>query len=168
MNRGLALLLLFPLSFAAFAQAPSDWERAEEARNWKEVELLLPGYPKESDYVEFFVSSASPFRFYLDKTSISIGKDGVVRYTLVARSPSGATNVSFEGIRCGTAEYRSYAFGRSDGTWSMRPTPWREIQRKSVQRWHAALNEEYLCRQGAAPNSPKEIVDGIGVGGLKR
>lgn len=165
---GLALLPLCPLPFGASAQPKSDWESAEEARNWKEVELLLPAYPKDSDLVEFFVSAASTFRFYLDPASISIGVDGVVRYALVARSPSGASNVSFDGIRCKTAEFRSYAFGRSDGTWSMRPTAWSRIQRRSVQRWHEALFEEYLCKRGTVPSSPKEIVDALKVGGFKR
>lgn len=161
---GSLVLVSHSASVLPQSQIKSDWETAEEARNWKEVEGKLPAFPKDQDLIEFFVSEANAFRFFLDSTSISIGADGVVRYTLVARSPSGSSNVSFEGVRCKTTESRTYAFGRADGSWSMRPTAWKKIERKSVQRWHEALHEDYLCKGSSPPFAAKEILQGLKTG----
>jgi hypothetical protein len=74
-----------------------------------------------------------------------VGKDGVVRFTLVARSPSGAENVSHEGIRCKNGVYKVYAFGRADRTWTERASDWRPIEPRGYQRWRNALWREYFC-----------------------
>lgn len=136
----------------------SDWEEANEEKNWREGSYVLPAYPAEEDLIEFFVSAASRFRFFVDAKSLSVSPDGVVRYTLVARSEGGAENVSFEGIRCSAGSYRIYATGHRDGTWSARPTDWRPIDPKSVARWHQALRREYFCPKGGHLRSAAEGV----------
>ena len=105
----------------------------------------MPAAPRQANLLPFFVSSASEFRFFVDGASISPGKDGVVRYTLIVRSPLGAETASYEGIRCATGEVKTYAFGRADRSWSARPGAWRRIEARSVQRWHDALWREYFC-----------------------
>ena len=139
----------------------SDWEEANEARNWREQDYSLPAYPKEENLIEFFVSAASCFRFFVDADSLSVTDDGVVRYTLVARSEGGAENVSFEGIRCSAGTYRIYATGHRGGTWSPRPTEWRPIDPKSVARWHQALRREYFCPKGMRLQSAAEGVEAL-------
>jgi hypothetical protein len=114
----LAALALAAHAVLGVAQPKSDWEIEVERRGWKESEYNLPAPPKPADVIEFFVSSATDFRFFVDPQSLSVGKDGVVRYTLLARSPSGAENVTFEGIRCSEGWLRVYA-GRGRG-WSER------------------------------------------------
>ena len=85
-------------------------------------------------------------RHYIDAKSISIGEDGVVRYTLVIRTAGGATNTSFEGIRCSTQEQKYYAIGRSDGTWSRARNPqWKRIEPRDVTRQHNVLYGAVLC-----------------------
>ena len=37
---------------------------------------------------------------FVDRASVSHGKDGVMRYTVVVRSASGASSVFHEGLRC--------------------------------------------------------------------
>lgn len=82
----------------------------------------------------------------MDPASVSVGKDGVVRYTLIARSPSAAMNVSYEGIRCQTYERKLYALGRSDGTWSKAREPqWTPIGNNQVNRQHAVLAGDFFC-----------------------
>lgn len=129
---------------------------------------MLPAYPRASGLLPFFVSAASDFRFFVDAASLSVGGDGVVRYTLVARSPQGADSVSFEGMRCDTREVRGYATGRADGTWSRRDTPWRKIESRSVQRWHNALAAEYFCPGNIPILSPAEGADALRRGGHPR
>ena len=77
-----------------------------------------------------------------------LGEDGVVRYVMVLRSPRGSENTFFEGIRCSTREWRSYAFGSSDGVWkSMVDQPWAPIADLGVQRYRERLYRYYFCRK---------------------
>ncbi len=143
----------------------SDWELEQERLNWKEGEIKLPAYPKTEDLVEFFVSGASSFRFFIDPASLSpAGRDGVVRYTLVARSPSGVANVSYEGMRCTTNSYKLYALG-NEGRWSVRESEWRPIEPRSVQRWHLELRTRYFCPGNAPIYTAAEGVDLLRSGG---
>ena len=148
----------------SLAQPKTDWELEVERRGWKEGEYKLPAHPKPEDLIEFYVSAATDFRFFVDLQSVSVGKDGVVRYTLLARSPSGVENMTYEGIRCSEGSYRVYAYGRPGG-WSERDSEWRPIEAKTMQRWHNALWQEYFCPQRAPIFDPAEGVDALRRGG---
>jgi len=144
--RWLAVLLL--AGCGSSPQGQSDWERQNlKEREWTEDLAAPPAYPRTGALLEFFVSARSEFRFFIDGASISPGADGVVRYVLVARSPAGVENVSYEGIRCATGEYRRYAVGRADASWSGRPGAWRPIEGGGLQPWHRVLQREYFCPQ---------------------
>ena len=164
MKRFAALALAAHVALG-IAQPKSDWEIEVERRGWKEGEYKLPPPPKADDLIEFFVSSATDFRFFVDPQSLSVGKDGVVRYTLVARSPSGAENVTYEGIRCSEGRLRVYAYGRPGGGWSERDSEWRPIEPKTVQRWHNALWREYFCPMKVPIFDPAEGIDALRRGG---
>lgn len=143
----------------------SVWEREHAGQlPPSEEPVALPAYPAEQRLIEFFVAATSEFRFFVDSSSISVGADGVVRYTLVARSSAGADNVSFEGMRCTTGEVRLYALAR-DGGWVRRAGEWRPIQPRSVQRWHNALYQEYFCPQREPIASREEGVNALRRGG---
>jgi CNP1-like family len=121
----------------------SDWEREHDQRLApSENELSLPAYPRKRDLIEFSAGPTSEFRYFVDSNSISVGSDGIVRYTLVARSPAGVENVTYEGMRCSTGELRVYALGR-ERSWSATQTGWRPMP--SMQAWHRVLYREYFC-----------------------
>ena len=145
----------------AGAQPTSDWERRHDELNWRELDVVLPAYPAAERLVEFYVSPSASFRFFLDRSSLSVGGDGVVRYAMVARSPSGTENVSFEGIRCKTAHFKVYAFGRADRTWNERPSDWKPLELKSMNRQHQALHREYLCPNFIPVESVAEAIDAL-------
>jgi len=149
----------------ALAQQKSDWEIEQERRDWTEGEFTLPAYPKRDDLLEFYVSASTDFRFFIDRQSVSVSPDGVVRYTLLARSPSGAENVTYEGIRCRTGAYRVYAYGRAGGKWTERASDWRTIEQKTVQRSHHALWREYFCPHRVPIFDAAEGIDALGRGG---
>ena len=114
---------------------------------WDRQKTLLPLAPEDGNLIPFYVGPALPFAFFVDRASVGIAQDGVVRYTLVARSASGATNVSYEGIRCRTNERRVYAFGASDGTWSQASdSQWAPIYRLSGGP-QAALASDFFCTE---------------------
>ncbi|NJD34091.1 MAG: hypothetical protein FIA96_04535 [Betaproteobacteria bacterium] len=124
--------------------------RDEDPGPWAEEVIELPAFPVDANLIEIAVSAVTANRFFVDGASIRPGQDGVVRYTLVVRTAGGATNVSFEGIRCKTGEYRLYASGRADGSWApARLTDWRRIENKAANRQHAALNREFFCPVGS-------------------
>ena len=153
---------------AACGRTPvkSDWERQNEARLEKEARdpvPVPPAFPRKENLVEIAVRGATGFRFYVDGATLGVG-DGVVRYVLVARSPEGVENVSFEAIRCATAEYRVYALGRADGTWGGRASEWRAIAARPQPR-HTALQREYFCPQSQPIQSADEGVDALRQGG---
>jgi hypothetical protein len=150
----------------ALGQPKSDWELEQERRDWRERELRLPPYPKADGLLEFYVSASAEFRFFVDRASISVGDDGVVRYTLVARSSAGAENVSYEGIRCREGTYRVYAYGiKSASGWSQRESAWRPIEQKNQHRHHHALWREYFCPHRVPIADAADGLDALARGG---
>jgi CNP1-like family len=143
----------------------SDWELEQDKRDWREAETPAPPLPGSGELLPFFVTSASDYRFLIDAASLAPGADGVVRYTLIVRSPLGGESVTYEGIRCATREVKTYAYGGADRSWSVRPGNWRRIEARSVQRWHDALWREYFCPRELPIRSAAEGVDALRRGG---
>jgi hypothetical protein len=163
--------LLVPVLALFVAQAAaqstgrkSDWEEEQEKRNWRDSAFKLPDFPKMEGLIEFPVSAVSNFRFYVDPASVAREADGVVRYTLVARSPSGFANISYEGIRCTTNSYKIYAYG-NDGRWTVRESEWRTIEPRAIQRWHLELRSRYFCPRYIQILTAEEGVDALRRGG---
>jgi len=131
--------------------------------DWQEEESKLPAYPQTGNLIEFSVSALSSFRFFVDAESITAGADGIVRYTLVARSSSGTENVSFNGLRCSTGEHKLFANGRtSDQTWvTLRDGQWKALEPKAVTRQHYALMRDFFCPSAVAILSRAEGVDAL-------
>lgn len=147
------------------AEFDNNYDETDE-KPWEEIEAHLPPAPKPESLDSFFVSAATDNKFMVDRDSISVGIDGVVRYTLVVLSSSGAQNVSYEGIRCSFGERRTYAFGRSDRTWSKaRNSKWTRIQDNSLNRHHATLYFEYFCANGNSVRDADEARMALRSGG---
>jgi hypothetical protein len=146
---------------AACGGAPQDpGPEAAEALPAEEA-LVLPAYPDEADLVALPLAGApGEFRFFIDGRSITAGADGVVRYTLVARSAAGVQNVSYEGMRCASGELRIYALGRGR-EWVAAKGGWRPIRPGAAQRWHEALYREYFCRMKQPVRSSREAIDAL-------
>jgi hypothetical protein len=158
---GLALVAGF-----AYGQFQSDWERANEERLKQSGERLIAPPPLErSRLVELklHVSADTDFRYYVDWGSVSAGQDRIVRYVQVARSASGAENVSFEGIRC-PQEYRIYAVGKPEGGWTGHASEWRPIA-FTANSSQAALARQYFCPGRAAIKTSEEGQRAVRAGG---
>jgi hypothetical protein len=93
------------------------------------------------------VAGQRNFRNYIDGATLTVDDKGVVRYVFVSRSPSGVDNVTYEAIRCKTAESRLYAIGHSDGTWSSRAGNWQSIA-ETRQQHLRVLYRDFFCPQG--------------------
>jgi hypothetical protein len=147
------------VSTAAYAQTRFEEEFDDETKPWQEIAIQLPAAPQKENLLEFYVSPTATQTFAVDAKSVSVGDDGVVRYTLVSLSASGARNVSYEGIRCAAYEKKLYAFGHEDGTWSRsRRDKWELITGTSANRQHAALARDYFCDHKSLAGNAKQIV----------
>jgi hypothetical protein len=138
-----------------------EWDADFDAdsKPWKEIEAGIPSYPGTGDLVPFEVSGASAHRYYIDARSLSVGEDGVVRYTLVVKAAGGATNVTFEGIHCALRQQKYYAVGRADGSWVRARNPqWRPIERQDVSRYHGVLYADFFCSGKHPAGSVRDIL----------
>lgn len=137
----IAVLYAFP------ARAQNIGEDFDD-QEWKEQVARLPIFPSPENLIRVPIGIEVTFSFFVDQTSIDVGKDGVIRYTVVARSQVGAENVSFEGIRCTTRERKIYAFGRPDKSWVQARNPtWASITSARLNPYHADLADRYFCPQ---------------------
>lgn len=152
---GLFLSLLFTFAYG-------EWGKFEyiEEKPWVELESQVPSYPREENLLSFEVNTLSTNQFFIDASSISVGDDGVVRYSIVIKSASGAKNVSFEGIRCQSVETKIYAFGRNDGSWSRVKAPsWREITRTGSNTYTKTLYTDFFCPGLLTIRNPAEAIN---------
>ena len=141
-----AALAAFFLTPPAFSQSQFEEDFDDANKSWQEIAVQLPAVPSAADLIPFYVSATATQEFALDGKSLSIGPDGVIRYTLVATSPAGAKNTSYEGIRCQTFEKKSYAFAHADGSWARsRRDQWEPIMRNAANRQQAVLAQDFFC-----------------------
>lgn len=145
------LLCLTSMAWAQFA--------AEEPE-WKESEVPPPPLVEMSRLVNFEVSPNASLVYGVDPVSISISKsDGVVRYVVVASNATGARNVMYEGIRCATGEFKTYARYSSEGPWNMVNKPqWQTMFGNMPSKHALRLAAAGVCDNAVPTASVREIV----------
>lgn len=134
-----------------------DFEYAfDDTAKWQELQHQLPPYPKPENYIPITLGARSSNQFFVDYASVSASDDGVVRYSMVVKSPSGAETISFEGMRCTTGERKLYAFGRKEGgEWARnRYAKWEPIQGRSLNDFRRELFYHYFCTVEGAVSLP--------------
>jgi hypothetical protein len=158
------LLAARPAHAAQSSGFEADFD--EEIKSWKEVQAQLPPYPQPKDLVLMEGGRPGSHNFYVDTTSISLGADGVTRYAAVLKASGGATNVSFEGIRCETREHKLYALGHADGTWARARNPKWERMTSYTKPYQWMLYREFFCPTPNRPTPPKQAAAALkrGVG----
>ena len=149
--------------------------------------MQLPAYPKAENLLPFDAGPASDNLHYIDAPSIAVGADGIVRYTLVIKSPTGAMNVTYEGMRCATdgkresarldllilkfqvTEKRLYAIGRDDETW-VRPrvSKWEELEDISQHYAQRSLARYFFCPANIIARNEKEAIQALKSGSHPR
>ncbi|MGH8806898.1 MAG: CNP1-like family protein [Noviherbaspirillum sp.] len=157
-----AMILLFSVSAAVVAQSRFEEEFDDTEKPWQEIAVQLPGAPVPENLVPFPVSSTAAHLFAIDAKSLTLGSDGVIRYTLVVTSTAGARNVSYEGIRCASYERKLYAFGQPGGSWSRsRRDQWERISNIGINRQHAILAKDYFCQELTVAGNAEQMIERI-------
>lgn len=131
----------------------------EEVERFTEGKVEFPAAPRDRDLLRFDPGKPTSMRFYVDAASISVGQDGVVRYTLVIAGDGTARNVTYEGFRCNVDERKVYAYGREDGSWSPAHDPrWTstgsDLPRKTLAR-------DFLCPLGRPVKTAEDGVNAL-------
>ncbi len=127
---------------------------------WVEQAIDKPPAPNPKALAPLAVDSAPRgFHVLIDTSSIRNGEhDDVVRFWLVLESSRGVRNYSYEGMRCGTGEYKLYGYAMPDGG-RVRPyahPTWKPLRATPGGRYRIELKNDYLCN-GATPRRPAEI-----------
>lgn len=156
-----AALVVPAVVSAQSSQFESDYE--DDRKAWREIAAQLPPLPKDANLLLFETSRSSGHRFFIDAPSVSVGADGVVRYTLVVKTSGGAVNVSYEGIRCDMQQQKFYAIGHADGTWSKARDPrWKRIDtHQEVNRHHGLLYVDYLCDDRSPKRDARAVISAL-------
>jgi hypothetical protein len=157
--RPIALLTTIFIALPASAQQ-EDADGAPAV--WQETAVTLPAAPIKENLLSFNPNASGTMKFALDAKSLTVEKDEVVRYTLVITSASGASNVSYEGIRCKTMEKKSYAFGQADNSWAVaKRDAWDAIADGRVNRQHITLAKDFFCDGSRVAGKAETIIERI-------
>jgi len=146
-------LLALCLTGAALAQAQIFGDP-----NWQEGPVPPPPDFHVERLLRFEVNPNSPLVYAIDPQTLSISvADRVVRYVVVATSPSGVRNVFYEGIRCPSGQVKTYA-RHSEGRWHMGSDPqWQDMaSRPSRHAWQLA--RQGACDSGGTPLHAQDIL----------
>ena len=115
----------------------------------KELQFAPPASIAKDKMLPIDMPSHLSLRFAVDTSSISVDTDRVVRYVIVASS-ANASNAMYEGIRCKTAEYKTYARMGSNGQWNIVQNPQWKLLADNGSRHTRAIAHQGVC-DGAAP-----------------
>lgn len=164
----LSLLSLPALAINLGQETRFEYDFDEEVVPWQEIQAQLPGAPTDAELLAFEIEGRPGYRYALDRKSLSVGGDGVTRYSVVITSPSGVRTINFEGMRCASGERKIYAFGRPDGSWSKnRASRWDYIRARVAGSYHSILFHDFLCAGGEGTASALQIIQRLKRGGYR-
>lgn len=154
MNKNLVAALLACLSLG-----PVLAQLAAEDPDWQESVAPAPPAFEKSRLIRFDVSLGQAMVFGVDPATITLSKDGVVRYVVVAMAEGGSMNAMYEAIRCATGEFKTYARRTADSDWlSVQDPAWKPMQESMPSRHAYRLARQGVCTGRAAASSVADMV----------
>ncbi|MGE0097060.1 MAG: CNP1-like family protein [Hydrogenophaga sp.] len=150
-----ALLALTCLGAANIATAAD-----EEDPPWQEKATAAPKSFDVAKLQHFTVTPDSSLVYGIDPATLTVGEDWVVRYVMVARSSSGAINAFYEGIRCQTAEVKTYArWDNNRSAWHTATSgEWKALAASGPTRPATVLAMEGLCNGRSVNGNPRKML----------
>ena len=133
----------------------------DEDPDWRESEVPAPPDFDATRVIPLEMPRHMSVRLGVDPGTLRITSDGIVRYVMVAQSPSGTVNATYEGIRCLTAEVKVYARYTSSKVWSMISKPeWKSLRDNQPSPHALAFARQGACDgRSTAMSTPQAIVD---------
>lgn len=153
-----ALLTLTVAIGLALHGSLASAQSAADDPDWKESAVPPPPSFDVQRLVPFDVSINSPLKWGFDPETMKITGDGIVRYVVVAQSPSGAQSAMYEAVRCATGEWKTYARFHKDSGWTVATDPQWLSLRKQPSPHAQRLAQQGLCIGGSAAQTVRDIV----------
>lgn len=129
--------LIFPLLLAASDQVTDEMFQlfGDEIEEWefRDDVVDIPPYPKKENLLRVQIDAPdAAFNYFVDPESIQVDADNVVvLVTSVIETRGGYQNIFFEGFRCDTREYITYAYGTGKKTfYEMSDPQWKAIKQR--------------------------------------
>lgn len=167
----IALLQSWPRSWAPvcafalfFTSAPGLRAQTsyQEEKAWVEAAAAPPSSFSTSSLQAFEVTKNSALSYGIDPLSLTVGEDGVVRYVMVARSASGALNVMYQGIRCATAQTKTYARWSDSSSWNTSPdAAWQALDFRGPTRPAMMLARQGVCEGRTITGDARKILTAL-------
>ncbi|MEW6330891.1 MAG: CNP1-like family protein [Pseudomonadota bacterium] len=130
-----------------------------KTEKWKESGITLPAWPRDENLLPVSLLATDTLKIYIDRASLSRGPDRVTRFSLVVQSPSGARSVFYDGLRCETREYKTYAMGSPEQAFTPVKNPaWRPIPRPAANAFRYHLYRDYICDEHDSARMPEDVV----------
>ncbi len=147
---GVALAGMVVLSSPAIAQKNGD--------NPATQEIKPPPFDAQK-VLRFKADPKSAMSFGIDPATITKGADGEVRYVVVAQSPSGSVTAMYEGLRCNSEQFMTYARANGSEGWKPLATPeWRSIFDIKVPGLYPKFLNYFVCNPDHDVGSVADIV----------
>lgn len=142
------------LSFTNYAQA----QLVDANPDWVEMESNPPTKFNSIETIAFeLTNSATQLKWGIDPSTISIGKDGITRYVVVANGVN-SSNISYEGINCLKGELKVYARW-SGKEWALNSNAnWIDLTDRARAHHALALARQGLCDGGSAHLKVENII----------
>jgi hypothetical protein len=167
-----ALALVVVCLLAACSSKPRDTDNKDWAQagspplptvtakddEWKEGEVPPPPAFEEKKLLPIEMPPHFSLQYGIDPATITVSRDGIVRYVIVANNKAGGgTNAFYEGVRCETDEVKQYA-RFNQGTWhQVSNAEWKRFNTLN-SRYAKELASQALCRGHSARLSVREMV----------
>jgi hypothetical protein len=149
------------LALAGTAAAASAQLIPDVLTNWQEADAPPPPALRTQGLIPIEVPGGT-LNFGVDPASITVGKDSVVRYVVVASSTSGAVNGIYEGIRCNTGEVKVYARHTPGSGWvPVKDSEWRAMRTMPNSRYSFTIARNGACMEQAPNGGPKQIAQDL-------
>jgi hypothetical protein len=146
---------------AAMAAAAAQAQVVPVDPDWRESEAPPPPAVTRTGLLPLEIPG-SALSFGVDPASVSVGPDRVVRYVVVASSASGAVNAMYEGLRCGTGDFKVYARYNPQSGWSVvKDSPWRSLHELPVSRHTLQVARTGACIGHGTNRSARQIVNDL-------
>lgn len=159
--------LLLSLAQSVYAQRNPDRSVSEgdeflssPEKKWSESDgIKYPGVPREADLVRLDPQLFNGrYEYFIDPTSVSMGADEVLRFAVVLESKAGVRNIFYEGIRCATYEFKTYAYASQGGQFKpLGSASWKKLKHTRDYDYHRLLAELYVCDQNGWALGEKQV-----------
>ena len=149
------------LAALALCACAAHAQLAPQNPDWRETQAPPPPELKLEGLIPLDIPGSS-LRFGVAPASVTVDRDGIVRYVVVASSTSGAVNAIYEGIRCSTGEFKVYARHNPDSGWTPAQDPaWRPLHAQPMSRHSLLIARTGACMGHGTNQSAARVVQDL-------